>query len=411
MKLNYAKKLKILKSVQSVVNDPVFSASIKTAESISKIIESKNENNSMAKLVSSFFGEVSKLDSLAKVSIEDLFLEIYDGDRSTFSKTLTSFVDYLPIWAKQKKYEKVFLNSPSGREAGSTTIYVINEFEQLMIKVDNRYKTSKSVGVISPTPDITEKYILDELMSVFNENFITIGSSSQPGPKEYEENPILTITTEEFIQRRESKVSNKEIEKIKKYLEKNISRSIMYYGPPGTGKSTIVNEIVRTLNLKSVRLLIDDIQTGAINTKKVLSAIKPDVVVIDDIDRLKFTSIQLLSLIENLRQNCKLLLLTCNKIKFDPVMIRPKRVDEVVPVLKFDNESIKELLGKDLEHLYDKVKDWPVAYIDELKDRADVLGVEEAVSSLNDLMKRIKNLKKKYKDENYIDDELCDVDD
>jgi hypothetical protein len=134
-----------LKLAQAIINDPVVTASIRAAESISKVVQSKNEDNATAKLIASFFAEVSKLDSLAKSSIEDIFIGIYDGDTSTFSKTLSSLVNYIPTWAQAKKYEKVTLTAPSLRESGTTTIYVINEFEQLVVKTESRYKKRRLV--------------------------------------------------------------------------------------------------------------------------------------------------------------------------------------------------------------------------------------------------------------------------
>jgi hypothetical protein len=62
-----------------------------------------------------------------------------------------------------------------------------------------------------------------------------------------------------------------------------------------------------------------------------------------------------------------------------------------------DEKVIKHMLG-DYVDGYEDVKDWPIAFIQEYKQRRRFMGTEEAANSMTELAKRVKRLDK-YRDD------------
>lgn len=196
---------------------------------------------------------------------------------------------------------------------------------------------------------------------------------------------------------------------IKKCMDANINRSLMFYGPPGSGKSTLARTIVSNLGFKSIRFRIEDL-TGVISNQSIFEAIeifKPDAIILDDFDR---TSEQahLLEMLEYFQTNVKLVILTINnRSNLNEAILRPGRVDELIFVNEIDENVIRGLLGENLQDAYDLVKDWPIAFIQEYVKRRKFLSSEEAENSTRELVSRVMRLKK-YSEDNNVEDESDD---
>lgn len=189
---------------------------------------------------------------------------------------------------------------------------------------------------------------------------------------------------------------------LRKPLDEDISRSIMFYGPPGTGKSTLARTIIELMNLRSFRIRIGDL--GGLDNSTLFEAInifEPDAVILDDFDR-STAQASLLETLEFFQQRVKLVITTVNNLKkLDKALLRPGRVDMIERVEKMDSEIVKHVLGE-YGDAYAMVKDWPIAYINEYVKRRQFMPAEEAADSVKELTRRVRDVEL-YDDSNHND--------
>lgn len=183
--------------------------------------------------------------------------------------------------------------------------------------------------------------------------------------------------------------------KMMKFIDNGVNRAILLYGDPGTGKSTLAISIANNLNFRTLRLGSSAI--GDIKFDNFINVLRPDCVVIDDLDYADYNG-EILHLLEIFRQTVKLVIVTVNdKDGLSERLLRPGRIDDLIEVNKLDESSVKKILGDEHIDLFDIVKDWPVAYINELIYRSKALTKEEAIGSLKDLQERIDRAKLVFK--------------
>lgn len=181
-----------------------------------------------------------------------------------------------------------------------------------------------------------------------------------------------------------------------KFLKKGYSRSILFYGPPGTGKSNAVRNIASNLGTTTLRLNFSDISSVKPFLIEFLSIVKPDVIILEDIDHGDSSGERVLLLLELMNKNCKLLLATANDVsKLNDAIVRPERFDELHEIRTMDEEVLMGIVRGDAE-IFNIVKDFPIVSTIELMKRVDVLGKEEALKSINDITQRLKNIDKRY---------------
>lgn len=202
-----------------------------------------------------------------------------------------------------------------------------------------------------------------------------------------------------------SKIAKEQAQYMRLCMEKGIKRSILYYGPPGTGKTTMVQTAVNVLGLKSFRLTADDL--GRCEAHVIYDAIdifKPDVVIIDDIDRTGLDA-YLFDLMACLKEKVKFILATANRpSRLDEGILRPGRFDELIPIMRLDDEVTKFILGEEYASAFEDVKDFPIAYIEEYKTQRQLKSHEEATQILVELQNRVKRLSEYYKEFEVNDD-------
>jgi hypothetical protein len=139
------------------------------------------------------------------------------------------------------------------------------------------------------------------------------------------------------------------------FLEKGIARSLLFAGPPGTGKSTGMRSLAESLGLRTLRVdikvLTERHRTLEVTTSidTLVRALSPEVLILDDVDRVKQEE-QLLHFAELANRKCKLVLASVNELEgMSEALKRPGRFDEIVEVLHPDPRVVRTLLGADCD--------------------------------------------------------------
>lgn len=162
--------------------------------------------------------------------------------------------------------------------------------------------------------------------------------------------------------------------------------SILLYGPPGTGKSSIVREVVEALRRPSVRFN----RLGSFSSheiKELLDLVDSPIVIVEDIDHLEITeSDDLLEKFQSLNQQNIVILGTANQIQeLDPALIRPDRFDRLIEISHLDEESARSLLPQIDEEWFQSIKEFPVALLQQLKERIEIEGLDSTKENWLDI--------------------------
>lgn len=190
-----------------------------------------------------------------------------------------------------------------------------------------------------------------------------------------------------------SAIADEYVSYLKRALDAGVFRSVMLYGPPGTGKSTAARTIITNLNLRSFRIRIEDIGSMENNTLfEAIDIFKPEAIILDDFDR-AHNQEHLLETLEHFKRHTKLVIATVNhRSSLDEALLRPGRFDELILVKKMDDEVIRAVLGDENMGQYEKMKDWPIAFIQEFIIRRRFMSEEEASKSISELAARVERL-------------------
>jgi len=235
----------------------------------------------------------------------------------------------------------------------------------------------------------------EAIMSVFWEKFenkpIVVHRTQKSGLE------FLRVNVDEIRVPYYSSRSKELSDYFKKCVKEKVHRSILFYGPPGTGKTTLANTIVSNLGLKSVRFRLSDLhQIDPDDILELLSSISPDVVILDDIDHFPDNG-TILEILEIFKRFCKLTMATVNnRGALGDASIRPGRFDEFIEVLQLDPDVVMNVLGPDFEKYFERVKNWPIVYIEEFKTRLKFQTESQAIDSMKELQMRISKSKRMY---------------
>lgn len=169
---------------------------------------------------------------------------------------------------------------------------------------------------------------------------------------------------------------------------KTIRRSILFQGPPGTGKSTLAFNLSKRLSDRTIVITHRFLQwVNNAQWEYVLSLLQPDMIVVDDIDRVADDLKRKLYIFEDHYCHVPLILMTSNNYDWLPdAFKRPGRIDEIIemhtPSKKIRYEVIQAIarqegvkVPEERMPVLDEIHaDYPGAYIVELLRRVKAYG-------------------------------------
>jgi hypothetical protein len=180
------------------------------------------------------------------------------------------------------------------------------------------------------------------------------------------------------------------------FVDDGTPRSCLLVGPPGTGKSMAIRWLTRRLGVSSVRVDLGVLARVhgewnradiAASLETVLKLLRPEALILDDLDRIRVGG-ELLAFLEMAARTCRLVLASANcPRKMLGASLRPGRFDELITVDRLDPDVLRQLLGADAD-LFDRLAPLPAAYVAEFLKRRRVLGRDRAVAEIAELEER-----------------------
>lgn len=159
----------------------------------------------------------------------------------------------------------------------------------------------------------------------------------------------------------------------KTYCLDGVPRTYLFYGKPGSGKSVFAERLSLTGG-RTIRLASSSMATAEFRQLSfVFDGLKPDFLIVDDIDRnASGSSVStLLNTFEMFKRKYPnmTMILTVNDVsKLDAALLRPGRIDEIVEFEPPDERARQEIIKGYLEQLRVDVKNKDLARVVDLTD-------------------------------------------
>lgn len=295
----------------------------------------------------------SKLVTITKLlSIADSAQKIWTGGQ----KVLDIFGRFDLKEATNEPFVRLFFATRL-KERFSLARFPIDQYNELIMASgprgerfvfqETRYSGTRISSEFFHTPDIDFSALLENLWQDYKTGlYLSIGSPDTPGHDvTYQEIPSLVSDriTAKGAGRLQEVFANCRADQAA-----GITRCYIAVGPPGTGKSSFV---VRLANLLGGRLLKIDASSlprfGVQELSFLLDALRPNVLLVDDFDRvpLEHGAARLLSLLEFLKTKSVMTIVTVNNpAALDAAMLRSERIDEPIDFDLPDAEERRDLI-------------------------------------------------------------------
>ena len=301
-------------------------------------------------------------------------------------KKISNDIDYFPesiFIPIIKSFPSISVSSSIDGRSSSARIYKLPFGEVGVASYDNANITYYNYNMYNV--NVITDFLIKEKLNSLNSNLCKFYI---PKGIEYERSSSKEyfLISEKFKVNK-SLLSEEFSDYIKKCNEQSICRSILFYGPPGTGKTTLSQTILDKLGYKTLKISLNDLDINEI--KFLIKSFKFEAIIMDDFDQIKESGL-MLDFLEEIRLGVKVVIATANTLQdFNPAIIRPGRFDQIVLVDRLEEKLIKEALGNLAECYLEKVKHWPIAYINELKIRNITYPLDNIENHFLELDKRV----------------------
>lgn len=341
--------------------------------------------------------------AVGKVLVDDVEVwseNYFDGDEWTepysrdFNLTILQVLARYPFTTLKTAEENSFIRliDLEGAKVGWTYHAKLNTVDHIYVETDKLDQARETIKRL-----LWEQFKGEPLVMRHNRRMI-IGTDE----------PRVVFEVDDAFHPLPSAKATEYAAYLRRCLDANVPRSVMLYGPPGTGKSTMARTLVENLGLRSFRIRVEDV-SGLENSTlfEAISIFQPEAVILDDFDR-AHAQAALLETLEFFQRHVKLVVATVNdKNNLDEALLRPGRFDELVLVDRMDEAVIRHMLGEYADG-YEDVKGWPIAFIQEYKQRRRFMDPAEAANSMAELAKRVKRLDRYRDDGEYWESLLSD---
>lgn len=184
----------------------------------------------------------------------------------------------------------------------------------------------------------------------------------------------------------------------KAFLDAGERHSCLLIGAPGTGKSTAIQHLARSTGLRSIRIPLSTLRPpnrpqsfDDWTLDSVVAAMRPDILIIDDIDRAsQQTQNELLEFVDSGRCSARIFIASANDVQnIIAPLRRPERFDEHIHVPPLSLEEREQLLGDDDRDVAGEMEGWPISYVAYYSKLVRVLGRERARFKISEMKQRI----------------------
>lgn len=233
------------------------------------------------------------------------------------------------------------------------------------------------------------EFLIQQKIATINSNFFSI-SAEIPVGNGYDYPELRFDLNGEKLESIASDTAEQCLTYVKSFIDKNIHRSILFIGPPGTGKTVLSQTIIDRLGFRTLKFKYDPKHFTLNVIKFLITSIGIEAIILDDFDQIAETN-KLLEFLSWIHDNTKLVILITNSLKpFHPAILRPGRIDKVIEIDCLDETVVKSVFDDTYPDLVDKVKHWPIAFINELYFRIKANPQINFGSEIKELELRVK---------------------
>lgn len=240
------------------------------------------------------------------------------------------------------------------------------------------------------------EFLINEKLSSIKSNFFSITPIKKDDSKTSYNNYTYDLQGED-INGKESPNADFYVSYLNTFIERKINRSILFIGVPGTGKTTLAQTIISKFNFRTLKFKYDANVTDLDLIKFLVSSLKIEAIILDDFDQVSHSN-NLLDFLSWVHDNTKLTILITNSLHpFHNALLRPGRIDQIISIDYLDEKIVLDIFGIDNQKIINKIKTWPIAYINELKARMIAipdLNVDDHIFELEERVNAQANDKK-----------------